>query len=147
MRNSQIKKIVEIGFGDYNIAKHYNIPEGKKYIGFDVVQSLLQKNTSFRQFRIIQSIHDMNESGDLLITKEVMQHWPNEAVAYYLENIVPRFKYVILQNGATDGPQRDIKYGQWRPLNLNLYEPKELLFEFPLDHRHAYIIPKWPEEQ
>ena len=37
LENSNIKKIVEIGFGDYALASRYNIPEGKHYIGYDVV--------------------------------------------------------------------------------------------------------------
>ena len=144
--NSNIKKIVEIGFGDYALASRYNIPEGKHYIGYDVVESLMQKNTSYREFRYIKDVHEMKESGDLLITKEVIHHWPNKEVDYYFKTIVPRFKYVLLQNGATDGPQTDIQFGQWRPLNLNSYEPKELVMETPPpEHRRTYILPYYPK--
>ena len=88
----------------------------------------------------------MNETGDLLITKEVIHHWPTKEVNYYLENVVPRFKYVLLQNGATDGPQLDINFGEWRALNLNKYEPKQLMLETPPpEHRRTYMIPKYPE--
>ena len=88
----------------------------------------------------------MKESGDLLITKEVIHHWPNKEVDYYFKTIVPRFKYVLLQNGATDGPQTDIEFAQWRPLNLNDYEPKELMLETPPpEHRRTYMIPHYPK--
>ena len=89
--NSHIKKIVEIGFGDYSFARRLNIPEGKQYIGYEVTEALMQKNTSQREFRLIDGIHDMHESGDLLITKEVIHHWPNSEIKYYLETVVPQF--------------------------------------------------------
>ena len=66
----------------------------------------------------------MNETGDLLIAKDVLHHYPNKEVQYFLETLVPRFKYVLIQNVATDGPQTDIKRGQFRPLNLNDYPSK-----------------------
>ena len=43
----------------------------------------MQKNTSYREFRFIKDVHEMKESGDLLITKEVIHHWPNKEVDYY----------------------------------------------------------------
>ena len=142
--NVNIKKIVEIGFGDYALASRYNIPEGKKYIGYDVVESLMQENTTYREFRFIKSAHEINETGDLLITKDVIQHWPNKEVKWYLDTLVPRFKYVLLHNGATDGPQTDIKFGGFRLINLNSYEPKQLLLDIP--PRRTYILPKYPPE-
>ena len=119
INNKEIKKIVEVGFGDYSLAIKYNIPEGKKYIGFDVVESLMQKNTSFREFRLLKRIEDMKESGDLIIIKDVMQHWPNKEANYFMQTIVPRFKYALLTNDMTSGQQRDITFGSHRQMNFD----------------------------
>ena len=94
--NSNIKTIVEIGFGDYGLASRYVIPKGKKYIGYEVVESLMQPNTTYREFRFIHSIHDIKEKGDLLICKDVLFHLPNREVKYFLDHVVPLFTYTLL---------------------------------------------------
>ena len=80
-----------------------------------------------------------------MITKELIHHWPNKEIKYFLEEVVPRFKYTLLQKGATNAEQVDIEYGEWRPLNLNWYERKQLVMQTIDPPRHTYIIPKWPE--
>ena len=84
--NSNIKNIVEIGFGDNTIASKYSIPEGKKYIGYELSKMLLfRPNTPSREIRLIRNIRDVKETGDLLIAKEVIHHWPNEDIKYFLD--------------------------------------------------------------
>ena len=61
----------------------------------------------------------MKESGDLILIKDVMQHWPNHIIDYFLKTIVPRFKYALLTNDMTNGTQADIGFGSFRPLNFD----------------------------
>jgi hypothetical protein len=51
---------------------------------------------------LINDIRDIDESGDLMIIKEVMHNWPNSEIQYFMDNIVKNFKYTLMQNGATD---------------------------------------------
>ena len=71
---------------------------------------------------------------------------------YYLKNIVPRFKYVLLTNDELnrgDRPRPDIGYGGHSPLDLHKYGPKQLLLETVYQYqtplfKKTYIIPKLP---
>ena len=89
-------------------------------------------------------IEDMKESGDLIIIKDVMQHWPNKEVDYFLKTIVPRFKYALLTNDMTNGTQGDITFGGYRLLNFDSLEPKELLFKSTIWNKYTYIVPRLP---
>lgn len=66
----------------------------------------------------MNDIEDFDESGDLLIIKDVLMHWPNAKIKYFMENVVPRFKYVLLTSDYTIKPRKDIPYGLWRGINL-----------------------------
>lgn len=62
----------------------------------------------------------MKESGDLLILRDVMQHWPNADIDYLIENILPSFKYALLTNDYSPSPvNNDISPGQYRGINLS----------------------------
>ncbi len=142
-----MKKIVEVGFGDYQLSRLIRIPQDKKYIGFDVVPSLLQPNTINREFRIVSSIYDMNEEGDLLVSKDVIQHWPNKEVNFFIKEVMPRFKYVLLTNDYNQGPRRDIKAGDFSFVDETMINPKELILDLPWMkkiQKKTYVIPKLP---
>ena len=79
----------------------------------------MQPNTSFREFRLMRMIQNMDESGDLIIIKDVMQHWPNLETNYFLQTVVPRFKYALLTNDLTKGQQGNTNFGGWRPMNID----------------------------
>jgi hypothetical protein len=68
----------------------------------------------------VKGLRDVNETGDLLIVRDVMMHWPASEIHYFVDNILPRFRYGLLTNDFTPIEQlRDINPGQFRPLNLN----------------------------
>ena len=87
----------------------------------------------------------MKESGDLIIIKDVMQHWPNKEVSYFLETVLPRFKYGLLTNDMTGGEQVDITFGGWRALNFGSLTNKEFLYKFNLVNKQTYIFPGLPK--
>ena len=108
---------------------------------------MLRKNEGNKEFKIIRDMFSFGDSGDLLITKDVLAHCPNADVEFYFTKIVPRFKYTlvtgdILNWGAEGRP--DIEYGGYMPLDMRDVEPKELLWQEIEDHgenKTAYIIP------
>lgn len=135
----KINKIVELGFGDFQLSGRLRIPASKTYHGFDVAKVLLRPNETNKFFSIITGIHDFNETGDLLLIKQVMQHWPNAEIKWFLDNIVPRFKYALLTNDPTTRPRGDIRYGRYSPVNMNDYHPKKEMLG-----PGCYIIPDEP---
>ncbi|MEK6733707.1 MAG: hypothetical protein AABY27_01205 [Pseudomonadota bacterium] len=72
------------------------------------------------QFFHIHDLEDLkNEKADLLIIKDVMQHWPNEIIQYFINNILPNFKYALITNDFKENePNVDIKSGHFRPIDI-----------------------------
>jgi hypothetical protein len=97
----------------------------KVYIGFDLVDSLIEQNRikyakKNIKFQKISQLKDIkNVSADLLIVKDVLHHWPNEHINYFLTSILPNYKYALITNDynffASNG---NIQFGDFRPINL-----------------------------
>jgi hypothetical protein len=114
----EIKTIVEIGFGDWEMMQHILL-EHKSYIGFEVVQQIKRESTYNLEYRIVKGLREVNESGDLLIVRDVMQHWPTPEIDYFIDNILPNFRYALLTNDyAPQQNNYDISPGGYRPINL-----------------------------
>lgn len=73
----KINKVVDIGFGDFQISGRIRFPKNKTYHGYDVVETNRRPNETNKFFSIIKGIRYFNDTGDLLLTKDVIQHWPN----------------------------------------------------------------------
>ena len=60
-----------------------------------------------------------HKQGDLLVVKDVIQHWPNKEVKFLIDNILPNFKYVLVTNDYhPSNSNSDIKFGRLRAINL-----------------------------
>jgi hypothetical protein len=76
--------------------------------------------------------------GDLLILKDVIQHWSNADVKTFLPKL-SKFKYALITNGSHKGSNRtnlDDKVGGCRPVDLTA-DPfnvrGDYIFEFHAD--------------
>lgn len=111
--------------------EHLTIPDDKSYTGYDVVRSVIDANIlkhkkSNIKFEFINSIDDIKSvCADLFIIKDVMIHWPNDKIVYFLKNILPNYKYALIVNDYTtdcynDGDRcnKDIKLGEFRPVDV-----------------------------
>ena len=113
---------MEIGYGDWSIMKHVFLDD-KYYVGYEVVESLRRPSTNSQEFHIVKDLSEVTEKGDLLLVRDVMMHWPNSQIDYFIKNILPNFKYALLTNDdTTEKPNPDIKLGQWRKLNLYMID-------------------------
>jgi hypothetical protein len=96
----EVKRIVEIGFGDWEMMQHILL-EHKTYIGYEVVQQIMRKSEHNLEYRLEKTLRDVNDTGDLLIVRDVMMHWPRSEIEYLKNNILPRFRYALLSNDYT----------------------------------------------
>lgn len=121
--------IVDLGCGDWQIMSQITIPENKIYQCYEVVPHLVDENNKLNarsniQFYPIKNLAEFKMkaiSGDLLVVKDVLQHWPNEDIFYFIKNILPNFKYALITNEYELDSillNRDISLGQFRSLNL-----------------------------
>ena len=64
-----------------------------------------------------------------MIVKDVLQHWPNHDIQYFLKNILPKFRYALITNDYKENAMNwDINIGGYRPINL-----EEKPFQFKHD--------------
>lgn len=150
INDDRFHTIIDLGCGDWQIMQHINIPDNKIYHGYDVVNSVQQANLNkFAkpniQFYVIQNLADFKKKqvyGDLLIVKDVLQHWPNKEINYFFKHILPNFKYALITNSITpDLPSSetqinsDIYLGEFRPIRLLdspfNWENVSILLEYP----------------
>ncbi|MBY0263807.1 MAG: hypothetical protein K2P90_00010 [Holosporales bacterium] len=120
--NPKYKTIVDLGCGDWQLMEKIRIPHDKFYKGFDVVHSVINDNIQKHQRTNVQfyHIHELkkfqNVTGDLLIVKDVLIHWPIKTILFFLQDILPHFKYALLTGDY--GSNSDKEMGSYSPLDL-----------------------------
>jgi len=125
-----ISTIVDIGCGYGELLKDLNLPESTTYLGLDIVDSVITYNRLHYKkenmsYDSVDNVEDLSKyKGDLLILKDVIQHWNNKEILYAKDHILPNFKYAIIVNNIHVPGLRqvnsEIKTGQSRPLNLEI---------------------------
>ena len=98
------------------------------YLGVDLVENVISVNKSKYEkdnvkFEIVNKLTELTKyGGDLLILKDVAQHWDNASVAFAINKIIPNFKYAILVNDIrvqnVKPLNSDIQTGDFRPIDL-----------------------------
>jgi 2-polyprenyl-3-methyl-5-hydroxy-6-metoxy-1,4-benzoquinol methylase len=99
LHDHEIKSVVDLGCGDWTLSKHIDW-SGIDYVGYDVVQSVIDKN---RVSYANNHIHFISGNfltanipeADLLICAHVLQHMPNQDVAAFVK-LLPKFKYCLI---------------------------------------------------
>jgi hypothetical protein len=146
---TDLKTIFDFGCGSYEWMQHVVVPKNVQYYGMDVVDSVIQINKQKYEkenihFVSIDSTDDfMKYKGDLLIVKDVFDCWNNERIQYFLDNILPNFKYAIIveycnpngkNNKASDttGPSYN-KDMEAAPFNLKCKESR--IYEIYFDEK------------
>jgi 2-polyprenyl-3-methyl-5-hydroxy-6-metoxy-1,4-benzoquinol methylase len=124
IRENCISSVVDFGCGDWQFSRLIDW-SGVDYLGLDVVPQLIERHqTRFGRagirFEMCPDRLTDVPSADLLLAKDVLQHWPTSAVQEFLGNVVPRFKWALITNGVTPESHLngDIEMGGFRPLDL-----------------------------
>jgi len=164
--SEEFQSFVDLGCGDFQIMRHMKVPLNKTYTGIDVVPEVLNrvekmyggsKNPNYK-FVLIDDLTSLKLGSevlqaDLVIIKHVLQVWSNKHIQYFIDNILPNFKYALITNryeGADDLnediSQDDAKAGLYRPVDLtytpfNLRNTKLVLryFEDGIQEQRTYM--------
>jgi hypothetical protein len=122
IQRSHVKSVVDFGCGDWQFSRLVrwgSVP----YHGVDVVPSLI---SSLREkytrpgvsFSCVDSEDPAIPDGDLLVTKDVLQHLQNNVVSRLIEKF-RKFRLVLLVNDWHESnPNYEIHTAQWRPLDF-----------------------------
>jgi SAM-dependent methyltransferase len=141
--NNDIKNILDLGCGDFNLMKHFDY-EDIKYLGVDLVKELIEKNNvnygkhNIKFLNGMISDYEFKEKYDLIICKDVLQHWSNESVITFLKSI-KNYKYCLLINDFKNDKYTmpvgfetfnvDIIDGLWTLTDLSI-EPYNVVGEY-----------------
>ena len=142
-----VRSVLDLGCGDWGLASQIDW-SGIDYLGVDVVVDLIeqlrdQHETDRVRFVARDAASDHaalldGRSGrpfDLLLCKDVLQHWPNKAVGAFLGALPRLAKRALLVNDVVHDERRrwgirrraherkvntDIELGDWRPVRVEL---------------------------
>lgn len=138
------KSVVDLGCGNWELMKHISLKSSISYLGIDLVDSVIEENvrkysSSNVAFMAIRNISEIkNITANLLIIKDVMQHWNNRETIFFLRNILPNFEYAILAHGYSYERELnnvEIKTGKFRFVDLEA-EPFHLKVSSWFDYKH-----------
>ncbi len=124
MKSNGIKSVLDVGCGDWQISSLIDWSD-VNYIGMDVSSVVLTNTSRFAadNIRFIEgdAVHDELPRADLLILKDVLQHWSNTDILRFLPKM-RQFPRALVTNGfdaaALALTNQDISSGGYRPVDL-----------------------------
>jgi hypothetical protein len=130
-----IKSICDVGCGDWEFSKTFDW-SNVNYHGIDCVESVINNNTilyhtdniSFEKRDI--SLHPVKDY-DLVILKDVVQHWEDKDIIKVVDQLLNDNKYVFMTNGYKF--IRDASKNNWERRTLD-----------KIYHYHPVCIDKQP---
>lgn len=130
LNKKNIKTVVDYGCGDWQFSKLIDW-SNISYTGIDCVESVVQNNINnytkdnitFKQLKTFEEF--FTYKADLLLIKDVLQHWLNNEIIYFLDNVIKNFNYILITNSCDqqfdwqDEPERS------RPLSCEFLPLKK----------------------
>jgi SAM-dependent methyltransferase len=120
---NSIRSVTDLGCGDWQFSQLIDWSQ-IDYLGLDVVPEIVAQNRSRfappnLRFQELTSIDDL-PGGDLLLSKEVLQHLPNQTIVEYLLIIQQKYRFALLTNsiGLVAKDNIDVAAGGYRPVRL-----------------------------
>lgn len=128
LKKLKIKILVDAPCGDFNWMKMVISRTNIYYFGFDIVNSIIEKNKLYSNkktiFKVANICKDPLPKCDLLIVRDCLFHFSYKDINKFLKNISKtRFKYLLITNHIVEKNfmNRDIITGDFRVINLFCY--------------------------
>ena len=118
---NDVWSVLDLGCGDWQSTRLVNW-EGITYHGIDVVPAVIEADRAryaappWITFRCADITTCPLPAADLIICKEVLQHWPNVAIAAFRKRLAWRRALIVNDYAPLGNP--DISAGGYRPLDL-----------------------------
>lgn len=131
LREKKIQSVVDIGCGDWQFSRLIDW-NGIQYLGLDAVPEVIQENqrrfsSESISFAVMNVVEETSPPADLVLVKDVFQHWPNDAIKAWLPN-VKSYHYALITNDADERTNVDIAFGEHRAVDIALPP-----FNFPVE--------------
>lgn len=147
LREHAIRSVVDLGCGDWQFSSFVRW-DGVQYRGFDLVPSIIEQNRQrFSapnvEFHLYSGDFAELPAADLLIVKDVLQHWSNEAIEAFLPTM-RQYKYSLVTNCVNphgETPNVDIEDGDFRYIDIR-GEPFEVEAEevYSFTNRRPFLL-------
>jgi hypothetical protein len=149
---NNVKSVVDIGCGDWRCGSVIYKDLPVNYTGIDVYESIIKRNSSiwpqhnWLHLDVVKNVEKLPGS-DLLIIKDVLQHWSNFEIFSLLDHVIEKklFKYIIICNCSYQAYEmQDISHeeqkmlGRMRPLTAE---------KFPLRKYNPHVIFKYSTKE
>lgn len=128
VEKNDIKSVVDLGCGDFQIGKKIIENNDILYHGVDIVAPLIEYNNKKYasdkiNFYVLDVTKDKLPQGDLCLVRQVLQHLSNVEIANVLDNI-KQYKHIIVTEHVPldenlDKPNKDKTHGQHTRLTIN----------------------------
>ncbi len=122
IKYNDIKSVVDFGCGDWTFSSKIDW-QGCSYYGIDCVPSVIEANKRLYekdkvQFHLAKYGDFQYPSCDLLIAKDVLQHWSIGNIKRFLDNLDKNTPFILLINDFSPHGTKDIVDGEVRAINL-----------------------------
>jgi hypothetical protein len=139
--NKHIKTVVDMGCGDWRCGEAIYKDLNVSYTGYDIYDTMIQSHSNtyinpYWSFKTLNCAKDFNKaiSADLLIIKDVLQHWTDNEITQALDYFTSskRYKYILITNCSYVTHRNIDTAGDFRTLPiqypiLQKYQLKEVL--------------------
>lgn len=117
MHALNVRSVLDIGCGDWKFSRLIDWT-GIDYIGWDVVPEIMAWDAQAFNitFQTIDARCRPLPNHDLIIIKDVFQHWSNKDILAFLEKLKGR--RALITNSCWNPVNHDIVAGHFRPLDL-----------------------------
>lgn len=154
MQAAKITSVVDLGCGDWQFSRHIDWG-GIDYTGVDASAVVLENTSTFARdgvrFLHANGMTDALPAADLLIVKDVLQHWSNADILAFLPQL-QNYKGALITNGFPPGGESSVNSemrtgANYRPVDLlrapfNL--PGRYVFDFLADEPKKVFLWRRP---
>jgi hypothetical protein len=131
----EIRTMIDTPRGDFHWMSRLDL-ELEHYIGVDIVADLIELNRQrygieeVREFRVMDLVGDRLPAADLILCRDGLVHLSLPEACGVIENFrASGARFLLATTFPACAANREIKTGQWRPLNL---QSRPLNFSEPL---------------
>lgn len=124
LEDMKISRLLDVPCGDFLWMKEVSLPSGLVYTGGDIVQALVDQNSSRYSsdrvsFRKLNLLSDPLPKADLVLCRDCLVHFSFADCFKALHNIKRSGStYLLATHFAGDRTNHDIRTGEWRPISL-----------------------------
>jgi SAM-dependent methyltransferase len=144
IKENNIQRVYDFGCGDWCFNELIEWSD-IKYTGVEVVKSLVDANSKKYKTDNIKFIYIKDaekfyrNKGDLLILKDVLQHWNNDEITDFLDGVLNNFKYILITNSCMQQKDWEDTDDRNRPLSCKYYPLKKYNIKHLLNYSDKEI--------